>query len=344
MGAHWRARFGAFAETEEVISLLSTSLAPSTAASYSEHFERFAAWCAQQPDRPSPLPASTSTVVRWVVADVVQGDKVKAKSLQPYLSAINRVHRDLEMDEPALGHLVQQVRRSIALRQADLGRGTQRVYLPPPVVERVLLSALQMDEADLCADLRRAELFRAAVAVVLTFVIFCRGHSGSALRPGDVRTSAAGITITLDYEKGKRVKGVARTITIPPGAVPGLEELLAKWERLFELRDAFAVRADKPSYFNLPHERKAFRDSQIDSWLGLILGHLNVQPPAGEAWSGHSLRKGAASGAGALDVALFRICYMGGWSVRSAAVHDYIDASCPATPAAERFFGWLARR
>lgn len=36
--------------------------------------------------------------------------------------------------------------------------------------------------------------------------------------------------------------------------------------------------------------------------------------------------------------------YMGGWSVRSAAVHDYIDASCPATPAAERFFGWLARR
>ena len=128
------------------------------------------------------------------------------------------------------------------------------------------------------------------------------------------------------------------------GAVPGLEELLAKWERLFELRDAFAVRADKPSYFNLPHERKAFRDAQIDGWLGLILGHLNIQAPAGEAWSGHSLRKGAASGAGALDVALFRICFMGGWSIRSAAVHDYIDASCPASPAAWRFFGWLVRR
>ena len=63
--------------------------------------------------------------------------------------------------------------------------------------------------------------------------------------------------------------------------------------------------------------------------------------PAGEAWTGHSLRKGAASGAGAIDVALFRICFMGGWSIRSAAVHDYIDATCPDTPAARRFFGWL---
>ena len=31
---------------------------------------------------------------------------------------------------------------------------------------------------------------------------------------------------------------------------------------------------------------------------------MRAQAPAGEAWSGHSLRKGAASGAGALDVAL----------------------------------------
>ena len=77
---------------------------------------------------------------------------------------------------------------------------------------------------------------------------------------------------------------------------------------------------------------------------GEILGHLGESAPAGEAWSGHSLRKGAASGAGAIDVALFRICYMGGWSIRSAAVHDYIDATCPDTPAARRFFGWLARR
>ena len=51
------------------------------------------------------------TVVRWLVADVVRDDRVRAKSLQPYLSALNRIHRDLECDEPALGHVVQQVRQ-----------------------------------------------------------------------------------------------------------------------------------------------------------------------------------------------------------------------------------------
>ena len=75
----------------------------------------------------------------------------------------------------------------------------------------------------------------------------------------------------------------------------------------------------------------------------LAAGYLRETPPQGEAWTGHSLRKGAASGAGAIDVALFRICYVGGWSVRGGAVQDYIDASCPDTPAARRFFGWLLR-
>lgn len=318
--------------------MLANSLAPSTMGNYGGHVARFARWCAQQPDKPSPLPASTSTVVRWVVGSVVKGDRVRAKSLQPYLSALNRIHRDHEMDEPALGHVVQQVRRAVALRQANLGRATQRVYLPPPVVERVLLWALERPMERLLKEPRQRQLFRAAVAVVLTFSIFCRGHSGSALRVCDVRRSAAGVTITLDEEKGKRVDGVARVITFPPGAVPGLEALLAKWE---------AVRGETQasSYFAFAHERRTVLPaSQIDDWLGEVLGHLGESAPAGETWSGHSLRKGAASGAAAIDVALHRICYMGGWSVRGAAVHDYIDASCPATPAARRFFGWLCRQ
>ena len=103
--------------------------------------------------------------------------------------------------------------------------------------------------------------------------------------------------------------------------MPGLEELLATWE---ELRGP----TEAASYFAFAHERRTvFEASAIDGWLGLILGHLHETPPQGEAWTGHSLRKGAASGAGAIDVALFRICFMGGWSVRGGAVHDYIDAS-----------------
>ena len=84
-----------------------------------------------------------------------------------------------------------------------------------------------------------------------------------------------------------------------------------------------------------------FPPSQIDAWCREILEHLGFSPPSGESWSGHSLRKGAASGAAAIDVALRKICFMGGWSILSRAVHDYIDPTCPASDACRRFFGWL---
>ena len=40
---------------------------------------------------------------------------------------------------------------------------------------------------------------------------------------------------------------------------------------------------------------------------------------------------------------LDRICWCGGWSILSRAVHDYIDPTCPTSLAARRFFGWLRR-
>ena len=55
----------------------------------------------------------------------------------------------------------------------------------------------------------------------------------------------------------------------------------------------------------------------------------------------HSLRKGAATGSFSIDVAILRICHMGGWKVRAATYVDYIDPTCPPSPAAHRFFGWL---
>ena len=34
-------------------------------------------------------------------------------------------------------------------------------------------------------------------------------------------------------------------------------------------------------------------------------------------------------------------CWMGGWSIQSGVVHDYIDPSCPSSAAAAVFYGWL---
>jgi len=336
MARRWAELLGDHAEVSEIIDLISISLAGSTMDLYGNHVARFVRWCEAQPDRPSPLPASTGTVVRWIVGDVTRGGRVKAGSLQPYLSAINRIHRDLELDEPALGHLVQQVKAGLGHRQADAGRSARRVYLPPTVVERLLTWALEADMSLIAADRRQGALYRAVVAVVLTFCFFARGGTGSALEDGHVRRSVAGVTITLDREKGKRVEGTARTITLPPGAIPGLEALLDRWEALRGSVDSTRC------YFSYPGERRAFPSTQIDTWLTLCLAHFGETPPPGEKWTGHSLRKGAASGAAAVDVALHKICWCGGWSIKSKAVFDYIDPTCPRTPACRRFFGWLA--
>jgi len=158
-----------------------------------------------------------------------------------------------------------------------------------------------------------------------------------------VRRSVAGTSITLATEKGKDTYDTARSLTLPRGAIPGLDELLVRWE---------AVRGPVgagTSYYWLPSDvlsrgsksAHVFPPSQIDAWCREILEHLSFSPPSGESWSGHSLRKGAASGAAAIDVALRKICFMGGWSILSRAVHDYIDPTCPASDACRRFFGWL---
>ena len=117
--------------------------------------------------------------------------------------------------------------------------------------------------------------------------------------------------------------------------MPNLTALLDRWE---------AVRGKVPddvSYFALPGQRD-FPSTQVDAWLKVVLDHLGAKPPAGETWSGHRLRIGAASATDAVGVSLRRICWMGGWASASRAVHDYIDPTCPATRACWRTrLSWL---
>ena len=338
-------QLGDCAERDAIIATVAGSLRSTTADNYGRHLERFVRYCEAQPDRPCPLPATTFTVVRWLAGDVfrrapgAKRDKVAASSLQPYLSAINTMHEDLGYEKPALGPLIRKFRKGKALEQADDGRDAVRVYLPPAVVERVLLWALALDLS--AASRSQILIFRAAVSVVVTFVFFMRGHTGAALLDADVRRSAAGTSFTLQYEKGKRHQKEARAIPLPPTAIAGFDELLLKWEGY-----RGAVRPTD-SYFRLPavdgHKRRTFNSDQIDAWLRDTLGHLDAKAPDGETWSGHSLRKGAASGSYAVGVDILRICHMGGWSSARGAYIDYIDMSCPDDAAARRFFGWLLR-
>ena len=332
---------GDHAETDDIIGMMGHSLAETTAESYGRHFERFAGWCERQPDRPCSLPAERSTVVRWLAGDVCRQpeDRVAASSLKPYRAAINAVHKDFEYDEPAVGHALRAYVRGLGNLQARRGRRRlRRTYLPCAVVERVLHWALDPALRPATASRKVKSAFRAAVAVCFTFAFFARGATGSQLLAKDVRRSPAfGTVVTLRHEKGHAQDSETRTLTIPPGAIVPLERLLDKWEAF---RGAVPSTA---SYYRLPSERRrsGFPADAIDAWVKEILDHLDISAPDGESWSGHSLRKGAATGAHSIEVSIPKICWMGGWSIQSGVVHDYIDPSCPSSAAAAVFYGWL---
>ena len=333
MADRWSQILGDHPQREGILHKLSHSLAASTADTYGGHWRRFVLWCESQPDQPNPLPASTETVIRWT-DDITAGGAVKESSLQPYLSALNKVHADLRFEPPAVGTLLSAYRKGLARTQLSSGREAQRTYVPPPVVERALLWALSFDSSR--ASARQLETYRAAVAVVFTFVFFARGGTGTQLRSSHVRRGANGITVTLEHEKGRATHKRARALVIPPGAVPGLEQLLEDWERVRGHVQPF------DSYYRLPSDGAGMPSTtKVDAWVKVVLAHLDAHPPAGETWSGHSLRKGAASGAAARGVTLDRICWMGGWSIHGKAVHDYVDPTCPDSAACRRFFGWL---
>ena len=125
---------------------------------------------------------------------------------------------------------------------------------------------------------------------------------------------------------------MSRVVTL--GHIPGLEALLERWERVR------GPARKGSSYYALPGQRD-FPATQVDTWLKLVLDHFGVRAPAGESWTGHSSRKGAASAMSAAGVSIDRICHVGGWSVKAKTIFDYVDPTCPDTAAGRRYFGWL---
>ena len=117
--------------------------------------------------------ATTSTVVRYIAWLGLRGT-VAAGSMQPYLSAINVVHRDIGLEEIALGAAVRDAVRGLEGAQRSLKVVVPRVALPAETIVRVL------DKARLvCASFTDGQLplLRACLATVVAFLFFCRASS-----------------------------------------------------------------------------------------------------------------------------------------------------------------------
>lgn len=318
--------------------LLSNGRRPGTLASHEGKFDRFFRFCtdvqAELGHEPlCPMPATQSTVLLYL-GFLQEEDKVHARSLQPYMSAINQAHIDFGFPAPAVGQLLRLARRGFGeIEGGSTLTPVRRAPLPASVVWRALQLGLSTHDP---------RLLRACSCVVFQFLWFARADTGIQLREAHVGVSEFGITLN------ERTKTIARHV-----AAPVSRPFDAAWDPdglvlalLLRWRSVRGPVAADAFFWALPEDdvcSSTWCSAAISTWLQEVLGALGVAPPVGCSWSSHSLRSGGASAAFALGVDLLVIKSWGLWASLDS-LHLYVDVLVAADEAAGLFFGHLLRR
>lgn len=343
--------FGPSAHTATAVRLGVTGLAAITAASYSGYWRQFVAFCVAA-GRES-LPATSSTCALFV-AHLHDRGTVQPESLQPYLSAINRAHRDiLGVDPgPAGGTDVNNIIRGWRLERASSAPSAirdVRAPLPAEVALRALRAAAEMPTIkpgpECFALLRR---FRSLLYVGLGFQLMARSDTDIHLQVDDVWLDADSIRIRLQAEKGRRGDPERRVLAIPLNTVGGLlARALRRWlaGAAYFRSHGLVANGDK-SFWRAPGDPTTWTSSSsaCTAWLAEATAFIEASPPTGQCWTSHSLRKGAATAAHAVAVPVHIISFYGGWQQSSGVVHTYIDLTVTGDVAAAAFFAWMRPR
>ena len=166
-----------------------------------------------------------------------------------------------------------------------------RAPLPSHIVTKALDVAVGMAPHSASFTVKQQELFRSLCFVVLNFVLFTRGDTGTSLTPDRLILDAEGIHVMPLKEKGKGHVLDARLVTIPKGGIPALWQLLSDYKAWYSsLKFGTAKRTVTMSVWRLPHEIGGkWPASLADTWLQIVMTHLQHSPPAGLKWTGHSM-------------------------------------------------------
>eukprot|EP00873_Tetraselmis_striata_P019272 jgi/Tetstr1/439536/TSEL_027965.t1 len=217
--------FGSDELGQRTLDLLSSSRSAQTLKSYAGRLSQFAEFC-HDSENISPLEATTATVVRYV-AWIGERGHIAAKSLQPYLSAINtffELHNLVPIAKDSL-HLTS-ARRGLMLRQRRLDAAPLRVPLPADVAYRFVT------KAELIVSAPYPEYhpdFRALLASIVNFMFFARGLTGVSCRVRDVHVDTYNITLQVYREKGRasrRGPDDLRVLLLPVSEHPRVARLL----------------------------------------------------------------------------------------------------------------------
>jgi hypothetical protein len=274
---------------EEGVRLLQGGRRPSPVKHYDQKWLKLETFTAQVQDdagapRMSALPASSQTVVAYL-GYLLESGTISAKSLQPYLSAINAVHNDFEYPPPACGHLVNLARKGFAELQGSSMLQPQQVTVFP--TEHMLTIVMY----DLRPDASKHQI-RVSACLAAQFDFFSRADSGVLLT--DINAQVSNTTISINQS----AKNVARNQAAPSSRVSSAEDdpdnffikLQLRWKMLRNHRDTdlYWFCDDDPASLSK-------NSGIITEWLLLLLVELDIPTPPGVKWTGHFYLRAAIS-------------------------------------------------
>eukprot|EP00873_Tetraselmis_striata_P022695 jgi/Tetstr1/442959/TSEL_031021.t1 len=295
--------FGSDELGQRTLDLLSSSLSAQTLKSYAGRLAQFAEFC-HDSENISPLEATTATVVRYV-AWIGERGHIAAKSLQPYLSAINTFFE--------LHNLVPIAKDSLHLTSARQSHLDYRALLASVV--NFLFFARGLTGVSCRVQDVHVDTYN------ITLQIYREKGRAGRRGPDDLRV------LLLPVSEHPRVARLLRYFIDNVQSVPLVTVGLAT-------SNFWAV--------NVAEQSKPWTATTMSDWLSTAVSLVNAAPPAGTSWTSHSLRKGAASAANAIGAPLSHIRYQGGWATNSDVVLDYIDPNVLPSPGAWFFFGHIA--
>jgi hypothetical protein len=315
------------------------ALATNTWASYDAKFHKFHDFCDTHGLR--SLPASTATVLRYILY-LFREDRVHGSSLQPYLSAINRVHRDLNLPAPADGHLVNTARRGFtrlhtqaaAPRPGEVTAPTraQRSPVPAQLVMRAVQHGLHTTDA----------FVRTCCAIVVHAFLFAARASSVIGVPVSAYAFEADGSLTF-REDMRKTGGPSRVLRVPLLGSPE-QHPLALLRRHYARRLQSATQHDvNPAQVALFFHRDlpvTSPSAMISHALTTVLRAIDCTVPSGVPYTSHSLRSGAATAAIASGAPLPTVMAWCGWRSLSSA-QRYIDPTVRSSPATDLFFSFL---
>jgi hypothetical protein len=119
-----------------VLDLLTGSIASTTYNNYGTGMRRFTGFCNEEGI--ISLKATEADMLRCTTW-LARAGTVAANNLQPYFSTINKFFRDHSKKQVALGPLLTDARRGLALQQQLITDPDIRVPIPTPTVQHMLL-------------------------------------------------------------------------------------------------------------------------------------------------------------------------------------------------------------